>query len=396
MTERTQGRWAILAATLWIGLILGFAVFGYLYPRPHTVYGIYARASHAWWAGEDMYVTKGTDFYRYSPLFAIALSPIAKLSDGFGNALWRMVNGAVFAAGLLVWARRCLPGERSTGQMAALFLLVLPTSLHSMYIAQANLFMLGACLLGLAAAADERWLSAASWLAAATLIKGYPLALVLLLIVLLPRQLTLRFCLALASGLALPFLAGPPTAVVAQYSSWFAHLRDSAAIMRERLRSIDHLFALYGEPLEPRSFLYMQIAAGAVVLGLCMIYAWREPDLRRRLTMTFFLFTAWAMLFGPATETCTYVIVAPPIAWTLIEAFSQPGRRATRVLLIASLLLMGPLPTDLFGSTVRNFANEHGSQPIGACLLALHLIRVALTRPARATVEVQSSYPLAA
>jgi hypothetical protein len=178
--------------------------------------------------------------------------------------------------------------------------------------------------------------------------------------------------------------------------------------MRERLRSIDHLFALYGEPLEPRTFLFMQMAAGLVVLGLCLIYAGvrrqgsgvRNEDSRvslgKRLTMTFFLFSAWAMLFGPATETCTFVIVAPTIAWTIIEAFSQPRNWPTRLLLIASLLLMGPLPTDLFGSTIRNFANEHGSQPIGACLLALHIVRLVLQRPKPVATRAQASYPLAA
>jgi len=31
--------------------------------------------------------------------------------------------------------------------------------------------------------------------------------------------------------------------------------------------------------------------------------------------------------------------------------------------------MMGPLVTDLFGGTVRNFAVDHGSQPLGALLL---------------------------
>jgi hypothetical protein len=90
------------------------------------------------------------------------------------------------------------------------------------------------------------------------------------------------------------------------------------------------------------------------------------------------------------------VVVAPTIAWTIIEAFSHPGGWATRTLLVASLLLMGPAPTDLFGPTVRNFADGHGSQPIGACLLAIHLIRIVPTRPTRQTALVETTYPLAA
>src|SRR5438876_1142030 len=83
----------------------------------------------------------------------------------------------------------------------------------------------------LAVARDDHWTSAAGWLAGATLIKGYPLALALVLSVLFPRRFAWRFAAALALGLALPFAGGRPAAVVAQYGSWFAHLWDSTAIM---------------------------------------------------------------------------------------------------------------------------------------------------------------------
>jgi hypothetical protein len=31
--------------------------------------------------------------------------------------------------------------------------------------------------------------------------------------------------------------------------------------------------------------------------------------------------------------------------------------------------MMGPMVTDLFGKLIRNFSNEHASQPIGGLLL---------------------------
>jgi hypothetical protein len=372
--------WAVVTVTLWTGLIIGFAIFGYRFPWSHTVFDIYARATRVWWARHDIYYAQGTDLYRYSPLFAVAISPVALLSDGLGSALWRIANCMIFAGGLFAWARYCWPGQRKAGALAALYLLVLPTSLHSMYIAQANLCMVGACLLGLAALACERWHWAAACLAGAALIKGYPIALAMLLVCLFPRKLAWRFAAWLAVGLALPFLTAAPDYVVGQYASWVAHLRDSTNMMRERLRSIDHLFAIYGQALRPETFLRLQILAGLVALALCLWHARHESDTRKRLAMTYFLFSIWAALFGPATETCTYVIVAPTIAWALIQAFTEPRAWLPRLLLIASLLLMGLLPTDLFGSTIRNFANEHGSQPIGACLLAAYVIPFALRR----------------
>src|SRR5262249_5408239 len=160
-----------------------------------------------------------------------------------------------FAAGVGVWARRLVPASLNRKKVAALFLLVLPLAVHSMYIGQANLVMLGVVFLGLAAAGNERWNQSAAWIALATLIKGYPLALALLLAGLYPARFALRFLAALAMGLFLPILTHWPNVVAAQYGRWFDHLCDSTAIMRERLRSLDHLFVLAGRPLSARLFM---------------------------------------------------------------------------------------------------------------------------------------------
>jgi hypothetical protein len=85
------------------------------------------------------------------------------------------------------------------------------------------------------------------------------------------------------------------------------------------------------------------------------------------------------MLFGPATEACTYVVIAPVIAWSLSDAFSRTTPWSGRLLLIASFLMMGPLVTDFAIGAIRDFANEHGSQPIGALLFFSYLL-VQLTR----------------
>jgi hypothetical protein len=365
--------WVKIAVFVWAGLAVGFAAYAYLYPRAHTVYDIYAPAARKWWTGEDIY-ERGEEYYRYCPLFAAALSPLTFLPDCWGGMLWKTINLAAFALGLLAFARQVLPLRLGGNQVAALFLLVLPLSLHSAYIGQANLLMLGAVLLGLAAAARQRWNGAALGLAAATLIKGYPLALALLLAARYPRQFALRFVAALGLGLALPFALQSPEVVAAQYARWFAHLGDSTGILRERLRSIDHLLQVYGYPVAPQMFAALGLLSGAVVLLLAAWHARRTADPREGLTFTFLLFSVWTVLFGPATESCTYVVMAPAIAWALVETHQRPAWWTTRLLLIASLLLMGPLVTDAFGPVVRAFAIAHGSQPIGALLFFAYLL----------------------
>src|SRR5439155_11808319 len=114
-----------------------------------------------------------------------------------------------------------------------------------------------------------------------------------------------------------------PDVVATQYASWFAHLGDSTSILRERLRSLDHLLQIYGEPISPQLFTALGMLAGAAVLGLSALQTWRTADLRERLTFTFLLFSVWAVLFGPATESCTYIVMAPAVAWALVEAFQR-------------------------------------------------------------------------
>jgi hypothetical protein len=364
-------RWTSAAVLIWSALILGCAVHAWFFPWSHTVFDIYGPASRKWWTGQDIY-TVCKEHYRYSPLFAIAISPFALLPEPWGGALWKVFNCLFYAFSLAVMAQRLLPLRLTRTQTSVLFLLVLPLSLHSLYIGQANLLMLGAILLGLSAAAADRWTGAAVWLAVATLIKVYPLALALLLMGLYPKRFAHRFLFALSAGLLLPLATQWPGTVVAQYESWFSHLLASTSIMRERVRGFDHLLAVYGFPLSPETFLLMEILAGGAVLALCVLHARWTSAPRQRFTRILILFALWVVLFGPATESCSYVILAPAVAWSILEAFQREASWLARTWLVLSLLLMGPLVTDMFGPLVRNFANESGSQPIGALLFLIY------------------------
>lgn len=364
-TGRSSVSWPSVAVGVWVHLSLGLAVFAYFHPMTHSVYGVYERAARNWWSGVDLYQSETDDYFRYSPLFAITTLPFAWLPMSWGGALWRLFNYGLYAAGLWSWVRHVGSRSWSSSQVAGLFLLVLPLSFASMQNGQANLLMLGSLLLATSAAAQERWTASAGWLAAATLIKGYPLALAMLLSALYPRRFAGRFLLWMALGLGLPFLAQTPSFVRGQYASWLSHLSASTVIMRERVRSVDHLFWLTEHPLTSRELFALQALSGLGVLVVCGMVYWRTTEPRARLLVVSVLFMTWVILFGPATEACTYVVIAPALAWSLLDAW--PGAaQLPRWLLCTAFLLMGPATTDLVGSTLRNFANEHGSQPIGA------------------------------
>jgi hypothetical protein len=360
--------WVWVAFAIWLTAVVALAVYAHCHPQSHTVYDIYSAASRRWLAGEEVYVPT-REYYRYSPLFTVVLTPLAALPDEWGGVIWKLVNCGVFAVGLGAWVRRLHGGEFGRAQAAAIFLLVLPLSAHSMYNSQANLMMTGSLLLGLASACEERWNRAAAWLAWATLIKVYPLALAALVAALFPRRFAWRFPVALAFGLLLPFVAQAPAFVASQNDGWLAHMLDSTQIMRERVRGLDWLAMVYLRPLSQPAFLAIEAAGGLLVLAL-VTRPWRRTgDRPELLSATFDCFALWVVLLGPATEACTYVVAAPTAALAVVRAFARSHARVAQFASVAALLMMGPLVTDLVGTTVRNFAVDHGSQPFGALVL---------------------------
>lgn len=373
MNRRSAPEWPRIALLTWLSVLAAVVGHALVYPRAHSLFDVYALASRRWWAGLDVYL-RGREYYRYSPLFAVTMTPLAYLPERLGAALWKLLNGAAYGFALSMWSRWALPGSRNRGEVARLCLLGLPLALHSMHNGQANLVMLAAALMAVTDAAGRRWNRAAGWLAAAVLIKGYPMALALLLVALYPRQLALRFSLALVLGLVLPFATQPVELVAGQYASWWHHLRDSEHIMRERIRSLNYLWAVAGLPRTLRTWDALEAVAGAVALCLCLLQSRRLRDERSRLCWALSWFLLWAVLFGPATESCTYVLAAPVVAWALVEAFRTNAPLAVRGVLVASLLLMGVLSTDFFPRALREFVNQYGGQPIGALLLLGYLL----------------------
>lgn len=366
-----QGIFYSLALFSWSATLLGIAVSTYLNPDIHTVYPDYSGAARNWWLRQNIY---DNIRYRYSPLFAIAMTPFVALPEPVGGFLWKMFNAGFYVTGLWAWARRVVPARLDADRLGLFFLFALPTSLISMYNGQANLVMLGALLWGLAFAVSQRWVLAAGWIAIATLIKAYPLALALLLTALYPLQFAAPFVAALGAGFLLPLAASPLSHAFAQSSTWLVVLFNTAGVRPEKYRSIDQLWRIFYQPMSPHAYLVMGIVAGAVVLGLCLLRARRETDRRGLVTSVYMWFACWLVLFGPTTEEATYAVVTPAVAWSLFLAFTRPTSRGVRWLLLSSMFMMGPLATDLVGPTVRLFATLNGCLPLGALLFLGYLL----------------------
>lgn len=361
--------WPLFAVVVWVLGVVGVAVAGFLRPTSHTVYPIYAIAARDFLAGKpDLYrlQTETIEFFRYSPTFAVATIPFAVLSPAWGNALFMLLNGAAFACCLWVWVRHGLAWRPTPDQEAAIVLaaaVVVPISLAT---AQANLVMTGLLLLGMTAAARDRWWASAFCMAAAGLVKLYPLALALVMVVVFRRRFPLRFGVALALLLAVPFLCQETSYVVDRYIEWGDHLKVSDEYNRARLRNLSKLFELAGSPIPANIFRMMAVAAGGAVLLAGLVH----DDRRVQLTRMLGWFIAWSLLYSPGTENATYAILAPSAA----EAFVRIRWWPSRVLLGVVIMLAGPVNTDLFGKLGKQMGEQFAAPAVGAVLFQLWLV----------------------
>jgi hypothetical protein len=255
------------------------------------------------------------------------LVPFSLLPDSVGGILWRWVNFSVYLGALAWWCQTGLPRPLTTSQQAWLFLLVVPLSIGSLNNAQSNPLVVGLILATVTAVGCGRWNLAAACMAGACLLKLYPIAVGLLLIAIHGWRLAGRLILALGIGLILPFLFQHPDYVRAQYGGWLHHLvsDDRQAMPLEvwyrDLRLLCHTCHI---PLGPGAYSIVQIMFGALFAGICVMAHRTGREQRSLLVSLLALGCGWMTLFGPTTESCTYILLAPSLAWALLDAWILP------------------------------------------------------------------------
>jgi hypothetical protein len=211
---------------------------------------------------------------------------------------------------------------------------------------------------------------AAALTALACLLKLYPIAVGLLLVALYPRKFGGRLAVALAIGLVLPFGLQDPAYVAGQYQSWFRYLRadDRSGLPSElAYRDLQHLSRVCGILISTDTYRLAQVLAGAGMVALCLAARRGGWDRGRLLTYLLSLGCCWMTVFGPATESCTYLLVAPPLAAAMLEAPKQ-NHVLKRGLLAGSYALLVVAHAACWFPQGRSI-QALGIQPLAALLL---------------------------
>ena len=379
---------ARFAALAWAILLVVTAIQVIVQPRAHSVFPIFENAGASWIRGESIYgdkrATHHLEFFRYSPTVAAFFAPFSAISLRAGGLIWRLGNAAVFLGGLAWWFRAMVPkgGQKAGKQLAWLLLLTLPLSAASLHNSQSNPLVLGLLLIATAAAAETRWTIAACAIVGATVFKVYPLALGLLFVIAFPRPFAGRLAIALILAAALPFLAQRPSYVLSQYVEWIHYLRSDtrhAVSIDYAYRDLRLPFRAWGISIDDQQYMLAQLAGAAAAAAACLAATLRNHPLQTRSALALGLATLWMTLLGPATESCTYMFVAPCLALGLIQARDERRRSAFALLGSAYLLFLAD-PASLAipsGAILRN----HGVLPLAGLLTLAGLVRLACERP---------------
>ena len=221
--------------------------------------------------------------------------------------------------------------------------------------------------------AERRTSWAAAWWAAACLIKAYAIALPLVAILLYRRRFAVPFAITTAVGLLLPFAFQSPVYVARQYELWLRwglNGRDSS-----EFQDIRFVLANLGVHRTLLEYRLAELLSAAGVALICRRLWAADGDDRRLLSLVLGLCAAWMLLFGPATEDCTYIVFAPMMAWVVLESALLPASRWLRV------AVYGGYGLFVAGQVVYWFPwgsafNRLGMFPIAATILAAALVAV--------------------
>jgi hypothetical protein len=355
---------------LWALAMASIAVHVCLRPNTHTLYKVYAAGGARWLASENVYPK--VDEYIYSPFVAALFAPLTLLPNLAAGLLWRCISLAVYAGAFAAWLRstRAVPEE----QQPLAWLLLLPLSAGDLYNGQANPVIIGLLMLGILYCRRERWMMAAICVAVTVYFKVYPVAIGLLLAELHPRRFPLRLVLALAGIFLLSLVMQRPAYALEQYANWIHSLGQDPRRTLDNFgtyRDFWLLLKLLRVPISLQGWAAAQCLSGcALAVYLWMVHRrGAAADLLDFLLLT--LGACWMLLFGPATESATYVIITPSLALATVRWRMEAGTGRYFRASVACYCLLGV--SQMFSSWARHAqsAYTHMAQPAGTIILAV-------------------------
>jgi hypothetical protein len=369
--RRGMGLYTKLALAGWAAAFMVLIIRLLLHPLRATTFGVYFTAGRAWRAAEPVYTSHRGMGFVYSPLSAAYFAAYSFFPMQIGAIVWLLTNVVLLVGGTYAVMRESVFNIASDRLRALVLLLMLPLSLPSLDVAQANSALIGLLLIAIAMAIRGRWTLCVIAICIATYFKIYPVVIGLVLCVYQPGKVAWRLAVALLAFGLLSFLMQNPHYVLTQYHEWIA----TRGADDRRLYSMTHapldlwyLLVRIGHlPVSQGAYVALQVLSGASIAVFCFL-SWRWPP-ERRLAGILLLCSCWIILVGPATESYTFAILAPAVSLGTVAAFGgrAPGLARGLVGLSVALLLLAELKSSFFSGWSNVVFN--GLRPAAALAL---------------------------
>jgi hypothetical protein len=351
---KSLGGWNVGAFAVWIIIFLGLAIRTLANPNRATAFTVYRLAGNHWLSAQHLYGDwRG---FVYSPLAAVFFAPLALLPPGWGNLCWTWLNAGIFLIGVCALLGSGIYPGIKPGYHGIAYLVLVPLVLGNLDTGQANPTVIGLLLLAVAAAPAQRWSVAALCIAAATYLKIYPLAVGLILFLMAPRRLGWRLLLALLLLGILPFLFQHWSYVSQQYHDWIStRSADDRRLYPIKDVPLDLWFLLVrlGHlPIPSVVYSAFQVLSGGAIALFCLVGVCKHWSKDWLLAGILAFVSVWMTLCGPATELQTYVLLAPAVGLTLMDAFlcSRPLWLRIGLLMVYLLMVLAVARTSFLPS----------------------------------------------
>jgi hypothetical protein len=283
------------------------------------------------------------------PLVAALYSPFAIISQSLSEVLWRLLLGVTLPLSLWYNGRALFGFSKS--QFACAFLLILPLTLSNLNNGQANLILIVLFLVATATALQSLWWACALSSSLVVYWKIYPVVFALLLTTIFPKKLTLRIFLAVVGLFIISLTLQKPLYVLREYGSWVVHLASDRRRVNEyygKWRDFYLLLRLIGIPISLVWWKVVEVIGAVVAAAICLVGSIRRWPPVTLVFTALSLAIVWMLLFGPATEAATYVLIAVPSSYLLVFGWFETSQVALRVM--STVTYLGFVAADVLNS----------------------------------------------
>jgi hypothetical protein len=118
-----------------------------------------------------------------------------------------------------------------------------------------------------------------------------------------------------------------------QYTVWVRYLSTEdrqRGPITDWYRDFRALWRIYITPMGPNTYLILELTTAALIALTALIARLRRMPVELLVAFTLSLACCWMTVLGPATESPTYILVAPAIAWGIVLSEEKDERPTSK------------------------------------------------------------------